>query len=223
MHYAALPSASGAGSPLAPFFVTEPTFDRAGDSALVAAALRRERRAMDALTQRLHCIPRFIERINLRFGRCLSHDELADAVQDVAVVVLRSLDRFHGRVPLEAWVHRICFLTLRNRMRQRRASPLPLGDAADELVSSPHDDGALRAEVLTVLDRLGGVEAEILSLRHIEGMSFEAIAARLGEVVATTKTRYYRAIRRLQTRLHEAGPGPAARGASTRGEEVHGT
>jgi RNA polymerase sigma-70 factor (ECF subfamily) len=202
--YAAPALASGAGLPSVPLVVTEPSYDPASDRDLVAAALRRERRAMDELTRRLHCIPRFVDRINLRFGRCLDRDEVADVVQDVAVVVLRNLDRFHGRVPLEAWLHRICFLTLRNRMRKRRAAPVPLGDAAGELAATAPDDAALRAEVLAVLEQLGGLEADILSMRHVEGLSFDAIAARLGDAVATTKTRYYRAIRRLQARVRDA-------------------
>jgi RNA polymerase sigma-70 factor (ECF subfamily) len=185
--------------------VTEFPFDPVAERALVAAARRGERDAMETLVSRLQCIPRFVERLHARLGRGLPRDELPDVVQDVAVVVLRSLDRFHGRVPLEAWIHRICFLTLRNRLRGRRLAPTSLGDGAEWIAATGFDaHNELRADVLEILERIGGVEADIVSMRHIEGLSFEAIATRLGDVVATTKTRYYRAIRRVQERVRMA-------------------
>jgi RNA polymerase sigma-70 factor (ECF subfamily) len=179
------------------------TFDPLAQRALVAAAQRGEPEARARLVQRLQCIPRFVARLHGRMGWSLSQEELADAVQDVALVVLKNLDRFHGRVPLEAWIHRICFLTLRNRLRRQRASPKSLGDAAEDVAAPRAESGDdTRAEVMAILDRIGGIEADIVSMRHIEGLSFEEIGRRTGDSVATTKTRYYRAIRRVQERLH---------------------
>ena len=54
------------------------------------------------------------------------------------------------------------------------------------------------------LERLGGVEAETIRIKHFEGLTFEAVGVRLGIPTNTAKTRYYRGMLRLEKLLRSA-------------------
>lgn len=174
------------------------------DHARVQAALRCDGVAADWLAARLTCIPRMVHQIAGTFA-WLRPQEREDVAQDVALVVLRRLDSYHGRAPLEAWVWRICVLTVKNRGRQRSEFAFAsLDTIAAEDTERP--DASLlanehRARIRGAVDAVGGVEAEILRQKHFDGLDFETIAARTGIGIATLRTRYYRALKRLQRRL----------------------
>ncbi|MBK8974822.1 MAG: sigma-70 family RNA polymerase sigma factor [Planctomycetes bacterium] len=175
------------------------------DRALVAAALRGELPAIEELAYRLRCVPRIVSAWNVRLGRPLDAHDLEDLAQDVTVVVLRKLGDYAGRAPFEAWVCRICRLELLNGVRRKLRRRVAIDVATDELpaVAGPESDAAIAdAELLHgALERVGGVEAEMIRIKHFEGLTFEEIGARLGLSANTAKTRYYRGMVRLESIL----------------------
>ncbi len=176
------------------------------DRALVDASLRGVAAAIEQLAQRLRCVPRILGAWNYRLGRPLDEHDLADLAQDVTVIILQKLDEYAGRAPFEAWAYRICRLELLNGVRRkdrsRRTSELDLKDvpSADDAGANPFDPQLLHG----ALERLGGVEAETIRIKHFEGLTFEAVGVRLGIPTNTAKTRYYRGMLRLEKLLRSA-------------------
>lgn len=58
-----------------------------------------------------------------------------------------------------------------------------------------------RIALLEAVDALDRPEAEVIELKHFEGLSFTEVAARLSISSNSVKTRYYRGLRRLEQRL----------------------
>lgn len=172
------------------------------DHNFVLAAHRREPAGVAWLVERLTGIPRVIQALAAHAG--LSQWDLADTTQEAVLTVLDRLSTYHGLAPFDAWVHRICQLTLKGAMRRRHRHLAPGVDhdpPAPE--ASPADTAAAderRRSVRAAIDAIGGVEADVLRLR-LESLSFADIAARTGIAMATLRTRYYRGLRKLHLRL----------------------
>ena len=60
-------------------------------------------------------------------------------------------------------------------------------------------------DIHVALERLGGIEADILRLKHFEGLTFAEIARRMGSPENTVKARYYRGLARLERMLRDPG------------------
>jgi RNA polymerase sigma-70 factor (ECF subfamily) len=139
---------------------------------------------------------------NARLGRPLSEHDLADVAQDSMLVLLRKLHEFTGQAALEAWVFRICCLELMNAVRRRRRQmpniDLEIEPRSDDAATREWHRLVAREALDTAIDRIGGVEAEALRLKHYEGLTFEELAARAGISVTGIKARYYRGLARLE-------------------------
>ena len=61
------------------------------------------------------------------------------------------------------------------------------------------------AEAESMLIRLGGVEAQIIRLKHLESLTFDELGARMGLSANTAKTHYYRGLSRLRSMLAASG------------------
>jgi RNA polymerase sigma-70 factor, ECF subfamily len=170
------------------------------DHALAQAALRGEPAAIAWLEARLLAVPRLLRNLAPRFGRIAQHD-LEDLAQQVVRIALERLPRYHGLAPFEAWVHRIAVHTLLGWRRQKRH----LGATGNVDPVAPDMDPTRwfadqerRRAVQAAIDRIGGVEAEILRQVHFEGLDFATISRRAGIPEATLRTRYYRGLQRLR-------------------------
>lgn len=173
--------------------------DPAADLALVRGFRAREPEAMEAFTERMRCIPLTLRALNRRTGRSLDEHELLDVVQDCAVLVLRKLDSFDGRGPLEAWVYGLCQFELYNAVRRRRRRPVSMESDPTELLEPTSPSGVLLSDHLEAgLETLEQAEREIVRLKHFEGLTFERIAELLELSANTAKTRYYRGLKKLQ-------------------------
>ena len=59
---------------------------------------------------------------------------------------------------------------------------------------------------------LGGVEADVVRLHSLQGLSFEAVAAHQNVSLGVAKSRYYRAMVRLQEILRRLGESEQSEG-----------
>ncbi len=185
-------------------FMRDPS-DLIKDLRLVKAAMKGNATAIDDLVDRLRCVSRFLTGKNMRLGRPLDEHDLADLTQDTIIILLDKLPSYEGRAPLEAWIYRICVLELMNGIRRkRRWSTRQSGwdDIPDERSEQPTADQKLdRESLLLALDQVGGIEADLIRLKHFEGLTFAAIAAQMGIPQNTAKTRYYRGLTKLRRTL----------------------
>jgi RNA polymerase sigma-70 factor, ECF subfamily len=146
---------------------------------------------------------------------CLSYlgsaAEADDAAQDVFIKAFKGLPRFKGESAFATWLGHIainhCKDLLRTRTRQATQSLDALlaekGDSAASLLREPQEPGARfgpeERELLgALLGTLSEEEREILALREVEGLSYEAIAAQLACTLDAVKGRLKRARRQLE-------------------------
>lgn len=177
-------------------------FDQEDERRFVARVLDRKPEDVVVFEQRIRCVPRIMAALNARRGRPFRPEEVDDLAQDTMVIAVRKLPEYEPLAPLEGWLHRLCvyefFNALRRRDRDRRVV-----SATDEVESRTAEDTdtAAHDEVHLALEQLGGLEAEIIRLKHFEGLTFVEIAARTEASENTVKTRYYRGIDRLEALL----------------------
>jgi len=145
----------------------------------------------------------------------LKHDrgQVEDIVQDVAVLLVRYLGTFRGESEFKTWLHRIAMNAAMQHTKThgpKRQRTKPLADSmepdavASGAVPAP-DDELIRHEtmqaIIDALDQLPPDQALVVVLSDIERMSGPEIAAYLGEVWETIKSRLRRARLKLREML----------------------
>lgn len=175
------------------------------DLNLVARALAMDTLSIEALCRRMQCIPRILRAHNRRLGSPMNEHEVEDAAQDSLMIIWRKLPTFHGESPLEAWVYRICIFEfmncLRKNSRRRRTEARPLEDLGTE-VAAPAAETPWKFEPLQrALDRLPPEEAAVVRAKHFDSITLDQIAQQTGTPSSTIKSRYYRALSRLEREL----------------------
>jgi RNA polymerase sigma-70 factor (ECF subfamily) len=195
-----------------PAAVDESGVERArADLEIVRLYLARDADARHAVVARLESVPRTLSALNARAGGVLRAEELEDLAQTVFLLVLERLAEFDGRAPLDAWAlgfTRLQFLkAVQGRYRgPRLVDDLWLTDRGAEESVEPSIDAERVAGLMQRLDR---ESAQIVHLRHFDGLTFEAAARVLGLPTSTVKSRYFRALRWLERnhrdKLAEAG------------------
>ncbi len=177
------------------------------DFLLVRAFLARDPEATAAMAERLQIIPRILSGLCRRFRFPMTSHDLDDVGQDAVAVALRKLDQLRPNVPLDAWLHRLCAYELSNALRRKgrtRAESLPEELPCPEV---PGLELLERLEIVSLaLDRLTLDEAVVVRQHHLDGLTFAAIAARLGMTENTVKGRYYRGIAALGVALRRYHP-----------------
>jgi RNA polymerase sigma-70 factor (ECF subfamily) len=177
----------------------------AADRELVRRAHDGDREAIDALIDRLACIPAILRDRHRRIGGPLTADELAEVEQETLAAVWSKLRTFEGRASLETWAFRFTVHELMkgvermHRGRRRRA-----GDATEvdlQPAAMPEEPEIDPAAVQQALERLGPPASDVIRWRHYDELSFEDIARRTGEPESTVKARYYRGLERLRELL----------------------
>lgn len=179
--------------------IPEP-FDPQRELAFVRAVRSRDEAAVATFEERMLCVPRFLSALNRRRGYALDEHDLADLVNDTVVIALRKLGEFEAHVPLEGWLYRLCHFELLNALRRRaRERRRVIGvEDEDSLPADEPPDEHRHDEVHRALERLGGVEAETVRMKHFDALTFPEIGARLSISTNTVKTRYYRGLQKLE-------------------------
>jgi len=157
--------------------------------------------ATESFVQRMTCIPRMLAAMGRRTGGFQSADEHAEVSQEVFSRVWGHLDRFEGRATLESWVFRYCSLTLMDARRSRWKTD---SEGLVERILAREEGGLSGPDLLRVQEALADLDrnvAEVIELKHFEGLSFDDLASRLDISPNTAKTRYYRGLCQLKQRL----------------------
>lgn len=136
-----------------------------------------------------------------------NREDAEDLVQDTFVDAHRALDRFAGDGAFESWLRGILVNKVRDRFRRQGRGPAFLEGLDWETLRDERGAGeARRAEASRLvqhgLARLPERLRLTLSLRALDGRSYEDIASLTGVTPATSRTRAVKA-RRLLMRLLE--------------------
>lgn len=175
------------------------------DRRLIAECLAGKREAFGEL------VSRYQGRLYNAAVRLVDNPEdAADVVQDAFLNAYQSLHSFKGDAEFFTWLYRIAFNTAITLKRKRRAvislNPSPNGEHGlepDDPSEYIRPGAALErseAELLlqTALNRLSHEHREVLILKDIEGLKYEAIAEVLSVPIGTIRSRLHRA--RLELR-----------------------
>ena len=145
-----------------------------------------------------------------------------EIAQDTFVRAYRALARYPAArvetLKLRAWLFQVTVNVARNRARARRPSEIPLVSedgshdaladrAADESeqpdqVAERHDE---QDQVAAVVATLPERYRAAVVLRHIQGLSYQEIAAVLGQPAGTVKSNVHRGVAYLRAALDAAG------------------
>lgn len=136
-----------------------------------------------------------------------SQDEAADLVQRAFVKGFKKLGSCREPTRVGAWLFRILANLCKDQARSRRRDiPLTVVAGAIPSTSDPQADAEgseIRARLWGALDDLTPEQKEAFVLKHVEGRSYEEIAAVMDLSVAALKMRVHRAREALRGRLEE--------------------
>ncbi len=171
------------------------------ERALVAAAVRGDRRAAELIVERHQ---RAVYHLCYRFtGR---HEDAADLAQDVFLRAFRALGSFKGGSSLKTWLYRIAVNVCLNRV-STKAPVIETIDLHHEVRDPGADPAAAfdRAEranrVRAAIARLPRKQRATLVLRLYHDLSHREIAAMLGGSVGAVKANFFHALQNLKKML----------------------
>jgi RNA polymerase sigma-70 factor, ECF subfamily len=141
------------------------------------------------------------------FLRKLVGERADDVLQEVWLDVFRNLPRLADPQAFRAWVYRIARDRAFGLLRKSRQIEQPLGEAD---VPDEADDNGFDAEdaarIHAALDLLPPEQREVLVLRFVETMSYEAIARVTSQPLGTVRSRLHYAKQALRTILERNEP-----------------
>ena len=136
-----------------------------------------------------------------------SPDAAADAVAEGLVRAYRHLASCRDPSRLKSWLYRIVGNRCRSHLTRRAAFEVPLEDAPVLTDPANSELDVERAEQMAQVERaletLSAEKREAFLLKHVEGLSYEEMAAATGERIPTLKMRVHRARAALLEALKE--------------------
>lgn len=180
----------------------DPKVDMELDKALIEATRKGDPRAFNDLVEK------YQHRVNRIVSRYIKdHAEVLDVTQEVFIKAYRALDRFRGDSAFYTWLYRIAINTCKNylvaQLRKVRGIDIDMPDLENFLVNNVPKETATPERILMrdeiehvvfdVIDHLPKDLKVAITLREMEGMSYEQIASIMGCPVGTVRSRIYRA------------------------------
>ena len=184
--------------------------EREIDHQLVVRVQQGDKKAFDLLVMKYQVR---VSKLVSRFLR--NQSDVPDVVQEAFIKAYRALPNFRGDSAFYTWLYRIAINTAKNHLvAQSRKSPANSIDAqeaedygASEWLNeyaSPERE-ALAAELESTIHRAMGELPpdlrEAITLREIEGLSYEDIAAVMDCPIGTVRSRIFRAREAIDSRL----------------------
>ena len=184
------------------------------DAALVQRAREGDVRAFEML------VIKYQRRIERLIGRMLRDSDLvADVAQETFIRAYRALPRFRGDSAFYTWLYRIAVNTAKKAMADLKRDPLLFESAmagSDDEDETSHartepTDMATPDAVLASKEIAAAVNAAVealsedlrqaITLREIEGLSYEEISDVMGCPIGTVRSRIFRAREAIALRL----------------------
>jgi RNA polymerase sigma-70 factor (ECF subfamily) len=184
------------------------------DQKLVERAKNGEQQAFDLLVRKYqHKIHGLVSRF--------VHDQAAveDVVQESFIKAYRSLDRFRGESAFYTWLYRIAVNTAKNYLVSRGRRPpdtdvdaveaeqMTGGDALREM-GTPEDQALSNEMYRRVMETIENLPPDLrtaLTLREIDGLTYEEIANVMDCPIGTVRSRIFRAREAVNKTLQSLG------------------
>ena len=185
--------------------------DRELDQQLVERVQRGDKRAFDLLVSKYQ---RRLIRLVSRLVKDPSEAE--DVAQDAFIRAYRALPNFRGDSAFYTWLYRIGLNTAKNHLVSQRRRALSASEFSSE-DAEQRDDAELLRDINTpeslmmsrqvgeavnsAMEALGDDLKTAITLREIDGLSYEEIASAMNCPVGTVRSRIFRARDAIAARL----------------------
>jgi len=180
------------------------------DQALVIRVQQGDKKAFDLLVLKYQLR---LSKLVSRFLR--NQSDVPDVVQESFIKAYRALPSFRGESAFYTWLYRIAINTAKNHLvAQSRKSPvnsIEVQDAEDygasewlKEYSSPEREALASELESTIYQAIGDLPADLreaITLREIEGLSYEDIATVMDCPVGTVRSRIFRAREAIDIKL----------------------
>ncbi len=184
------------------------------DAQLIERVKRGDTRAFEMLVVKYQ---RRVERLIARMVRDV--DLVPDIAQETFIRAYRALPQFRGDSAFYTWLYRIAVNTAKKALVELKRDPLvseaarPVGDDGDETsrVENELTDGEtpdavlaskqVAATVNAAIEALSDDLRQAITLREIEGLSYEEIAEAMNCPIGTVRSRIFRAREAIAERL----------------------
>lgn len=172
------------------------------DSELVRRVQQGDKRAFDLLVQKyqhkvINLISRFVS----------DQSECHDVAQETFIKAYRALDNFRGDSQFYTWLYRIAANTAKNHLASKSRKTPTLSVDVDDAEHFSGDNGLkdftnpenqllteeLERTVFSAIDKLPDDLKSAITLREIEGLSYEEIAEVMDCPIGTVRSRIFRA------------------------------
>ena len=178
------------------------------DLELVRRVQRGESAAFDGLVRKHQ------HRVVSLVGRYIADwSECQDVAQDTFIRAYRAINSFRGDAQFSTWLHRIAVNTAKNHLAASNRRPptddIDIGDAEQfdsgtRLRDTDTPERQLMRQELetTVMKAVASLPEELrlaISLREVEGLSYEEIAQKMGCPIGTVRSRIFRAREAIDT------------------------
>ena len=132
------------------------------------------------------------------------------AAEDVVIETFLRLHRHRHRLrpgtALRPWIFTIARNLARNLARARRLQQIFGADPTSTAARDPESDPAVRSQVAAAFAALPARQREVCSLRLLQELSLDEIAAITGASPGTVKSRLFYGLRRLRALLRDLAP-----------------
>ena len=179
------------------------------DQALVERVQQGDKKAFNLL------VSRYQNKVAGLLTRYISPNDIPDVVQESFIKAYRSIGAFRGDSAFYTWLYRIAVNTAKNYLTAQGRRP-PNEDILAEEAES-YDVGSNLRDVATpenemlsnelkkiVFDTIKGLQEDLrtaITLREIEGLSYEEIAEIMDCPVGTVRSRIFRAREIIESKV----------------------
>lgn len=183
------------------------------DQLLVDRARLGDRHAFDLL------VLKYQSRLLSLVNRLVSNQsDVLDVLQDTFVKAYRSLHTFRGESAFYTWLYRIAVNTAKNHLasKLKESKDVSVDDeATGELsvlqdFSAPDEEAGaeeLQRAILHAIEQLPDDLKQALTLRELEGMSYDEIALAMNCPIGTVRSRIFRARDHVVQEISQQFPG----------------
>ena len=184
--------------------------EREIDQALVVRVQQGDKKAFDLLVLKYQLR---LSKLVSRFLR--NQSDVPDVVQEAFIKAYRALPNFRGESAFYTWLYRIAINTAKNHLvaqsRKNPANSIDVQDAEDYGASewlkefaSPEREALASELEATIHQAMGDLPSDLreaVTLREIEGLSYEDIAAVMDCPIGTVRSRIFRAREAIDSKL----------------------
>ena len=179
------------------------------DQALVERVQQGDKKAFNLLVSRYH------NKVAGLLTRYISPNDIPDVVQESFIKAYRSIGSFRGDSAFYTWLYRIAVNTAKNYLTAQGRRP-PSEDILAEdaesydvgtnlrVVDTPENEMLSNELKNIVFDTIKGLQEDLrtaITLREIEGLSYEEIAEIMDCPVGTVRSRIFRAREIIESKV----------------------